>query len=254
MELLQIYAGAYWRMSGMIGQIITYLEAGSQGATLSDQVHSSVGSTLGELQKEVQRLELRGPSAQLQRILENIIDGTEDRVTYSVLRQRIGSLHERIIDDLNERIFLSIPPERTSFYRQPTPLFGDKVEKKFSQMSEDISEAGKCLALNRNTAAVFHLMRVMELAVQYFGAELGVALASEKNWQNILDEINKKIRALNHKLPETKTYAEAASHLYNVKVAWRNEVMHPKQTYTDEEANAIFSSVRTFVRDLVGLI
>jgi hypothetical protein len=34
----------------------------------------------------------------------------------------------------------------------------------------------------------------------------------------------------------TKAYAEAASHLYNVKVAWRNEVMHPKQTYTFEEA------------------
>lgn len=74
--------------------------------------------------------------------------------------------------------------------------------------------------------------------------------ASEKNWQNILDEVNKAIRALNQKAVETKAYAAASSHLYNVKLAWRNEVMHPKQTYTHEEAKKLHSAVDTFVRDL----
>src|SRR5271169_6002061 len=36
---------------------------------------------------------------------------------------------------------------------------------------------GKCLALGRPTAAVFHLMPVMEIGVQRFGADLGVTLA-----------------------------------------------------------------------------
>ncbi len=46
---------------------------------------------------------------------------------------------------------------------------------------------------------------------------------------------------------KTKAYAQAASHLYNVKVAWRDEVMHPKQTYTFDEARDIFGNVKTFI-------
>src|SRR5258708_4695303 len=97
-------------------------------------------------------------------------------------------------------------------------------------------------------------MRIMELGLQSFGTKLGVSLVQEKNWQNILDEANKNIKGRDHRLPETKTCAESASHLYNVKVAWRNEVMHPKQTYTDEEALAIFNNVRTFIGDLAELV
>ena len=121
-------------------------------------------------------------------------------------------------------------------------------------MSEDLSEAGKCLSLGRSTAAVFHLMRVMEIAVQLFGSAIGVQLASEKNWQNILDDINKKIKSLDQKQQKTKQYAEAASYLYNVKLAWRNEVMHPKQTYTHEEGKSIFAAVGMFLKDLVMLL
>ncbi len=255
MELLEMYAGAYWRMSGMIGQIICHLEAGAMGATLSEQVHDAVGGTLGELQRDMERLRLESPLKQLQRI-RDYLNGKESNgeVVYSVLRQRIAALHERMIDDLEARCFLCVPQEVTELYRQPRPLFGEEVEKKFPQMAEDVSEAGKCLSLYRPTAAVFHLMRVMEIAVQRFGDRLGVRLVKEQNWQVILDQINAAIRKMDHKEQATKTYAEAASHLYNVKVAWRNEVMHPKQTYTFEEANAIFGNAKTFVIDLAGLI
>ncbi len=97
-------------------------------------------------------------------------------------------------------------------------------------------------------------MRVMEKALQRLGAELGVTLTAEKNWQNILDEVNKAIKSLDHRLPRTKEFSEASAHLYAVKLAWRNEVMHPKQTYTLEQADEIYRNVRTFMRDLAGLV
>ena len=121
-------------------------------------------------------------------------------------------------------------------------------------MTEDISEAAKCLSLDRPTACVFHLMRVMELAVQRFGDVLSVKLVTEKNWQVLLDQINAAIRKLDAKDAKTKAYAQAASHLYNVKVAWRNEVMHPKQTYTFEEAKAIFDNANTFINGLAVVL
>jgi hypothetical protein len=98
-------------------------------------------------------------------------------------------------------------------------------------------------------------MRAVEIAVQKFGAKIGeVALPESKNWQNILDEINKAIRGMDQKAIETKRYAAIASHLYNVKLAWRNEVMHPKQTYTFEEAKVLFDAVGSFIGDLSTVV
>ena len=127
-----------------------------------------------------------------------------------------------------------ISPERAAFYAKPQ-LFGEAVNKRFPACQYDIEESGNCYAAGRGTACAFHLMRVMELAVREFGTALGVALANEKSWQNILDEINRAIKGLPAKDPRTVAASRAAGHLYNVKVAWRNPTMHPKITYTVEE-------------------
>jgi hypothetical protein len=97
-------------------------------------------------------------------------------------------------------------------------------------------------------------MRVMEVAVQEFGRALGIALTKEKNWQNILDEVNKAIRSLRTKDARTIALSQAAGHLYNVKVAWRNPTMHPKITYTPEEAADLILTVKAFMAELVQAI
>jgi HEPN domain-containing protein len=131
------------------------------------------------------------------------------------------------------------------------------LERKLPRASEDIAEAGKCFALTRYTACVFHLMRVMELAVQELGKRLNIKLTGEKNWQNILDEVNKALKALPAKTPAEKKkqarLAEASANLFNVKLAWRNPAMHPKRTYTEEEAERLMTGVKAFVRHIYGV-
>jgi len=166
----------------------------------------------------------------------------------------IDDLQRRLLDRADSIFCLTLSMADRALYEPSQPLFGAEIEAKFSNKSEDIAEAGKCLALVRPTAAVFHLMRVMEIGVRRFGDVLGVTLADDKNWQNILDEINKAIRALDQKAMLTKKYAAASAHLYNVKLASRNEVMHPKQTYTPDEATKVFNATDAFIRDLVNLI
>ena len=51
-----------------------------------------------------------------------------------------------------------------------------------------------------------------------------------------------------------KQCAAIQAHLYNVKVAWRNEVMHPKATYTELEARDILNHVRAFLTELVKIL
>jgi hypothetical protein len=247
MELLKYNAEACCRLCGLVGQMVIVLNNSSD---FPDTIVEPLGSTLGELMLEAEKLQLRSAMQQLVRI-KGMIDA-RDVNTRSMATLMI-EVQNRLVDDLSARLFLAVPSRQEHFYKQEQPLFGDDVENKFGQMSEDIAEAGKCISMNRNTAAVFHLMRVMEIGVQRFGDKLGVTLVQEKVWQVILDQTNAAIRKMDPKQPKTKAYAEAASHLYNVKVAWRNEVMHPKQTYTDEEAMAIFGNVRTFIIE-TGLI
>ncbi len=183
--------------------------------------------------------------------LEHTLATTSDS---KVIVADIDDLRRRLLDQAKSIFCITLTKHESQLYAPKGPHFGASVEAKFPQMSEDISEAGKCLGLGRSTAAVFHIMRVMELGVQTLGAELGVQLVTEKNWQNILDEVHKAIKPLNHKLQRTKDLSEAAAHLYSVKLAWRNEVMHPKQTYTPDEATAIFAACRSFVGQLAQIV
>jgi hypothetical protein len=172
--------------------------------------------------------------------------------TYTDASEAIATLDKIITLQLREQLFMFIPPDRAAFYAEPQ-LFGEAVNKRFSRCQYDIEESGNCYAAGRGTACAFHLMRVMEIAVQEFGA-LGIALTNEKNWQNILDEINKAIKGLPRKDTRTIALSQAAAHLYNVKVAWRNPTMHPKITYALEEAADLISTVKAFLNELAQVV
>jgi hypothetical protein len=166
-------------------------------------------------------------------------------------------IENRIVDELSAPRFMEIPRDKVHFFTD-YELFGPAVNSKFKKVADDIAEAGRCYAAGRNTATVFHLMRVMEYGVQRFGKKLGVTLVGEKNWQNILDEVNKGIKSLPEKTSRQKSrksnYAGAAAHLFNVKLAWRNPVMHPKESYTDEEAGDVLDHVKSFMRHLADIV
>jgi hypothetical protein len=169
------------------------------------------------------------------------------------LSHELEHLGNTIRIEMAQVTFMHIPADRSKFYDQKE-LLGADVNSKFHGIQYDITEAGNCYSAGRSTACVFHLMRIMETGVQEFGNKLGVTLTNEKNWQNILDEINKAIKALPHKDKATKEMSEASANLYAVKLAWRNEVMHPKDTYTLEEADNLIRQVKLFMQQLAKIV
>jgi hypothetical protein len=208
---------------------------------------------LGTIYLDCEAVELRLCCDQIERLQKSFVSGCKAR---EIIRLW-ADLKNRITDELNGRITLSIPRGDAEQYQNVTP-FGVKVAEKFERALTDMQEASKCLALDRPTACVFHLMRVMEYAVQRFGKKLGVKLTDTKTWQKILNELNAPIK----QMPEQSTrekkrkedYAALHAHLFNVKLAWRNPVMHPKATYTPAEARDVFNHVDTFMRHLAMLI
>ena len=175
-----------------------------------------------------------------------------DGMKYDYLDQLFGNFAFQMRSEMKRVNFLTV--DKPEFYGN-SPLFDSFVTDIYPQLSYDVVEAGNCLALDRTTACVFHLMRIVEFGVQRFGDKLDVPLVNESVWQKIMDQVNSRILAMPDKPAAKKrikeAYAEIAGHLYNVKVAWRNPVMHPKRTYTPEEAERLFNTVRTFTGMLV---
>jgi hypothetical protein len=170
-----------------------------------------------------------------------------------IVKTKVEQLCSVVHSELESRAFFHIQQNHALYYDQKE-LFGVQVNLKFPTIQYDMVEAGNCYALGRSTACVFHLMRIMEVGVQQFGTKLGVTLTDEKNWQNILDEANKAIKSLSSKAPDTVSMSQAAANLYAVKLAWRNEVMHPNDTYTLEESESIIQQVRIFMQQLAAIL
>jgi hypothetical protein len=155
--------------------------------------------------------------------------------------------------EMEDRLFFHVPTDRAKFYDQGE-LFGQEVNTKFPSLQYDIVEAGSCYATGRSTACVFHLMRVMEVGVQEFGIRLGITFADKKDWHNIIEEAQKAIKLLPQKDASTVLLSQAASHLYSVKVGWRNRVMHPHDKYTLDEAKDLIAQVRLFMQQLAKIV
>jgi len=226
-------------------------------ATMFDPIASALNQTRDSCANAGLRMTTLCIEQQL-RHLEGFKKIPQNTAIAQEIAHGLEEVQNRLQDELSLQFLLSLTPKEAEWFSINAPRFGGGVEDKFPALVEDIDESAKCLGLGRYTASVFHLMRVMERGVQTFGQKLGITavniLGQEKNWQNILDEINKSVKSLPQIDSLTKRYANISSNLYNVKLAWRNEVMHPKATYTPDEAEAIFLAVRGFMRELASVI
>jgi hypothetical protein len=181
-----------------------------------------------------------------------------DRECAEAVHVMFYELRGRIKDELKSRYFLYIPQSEVAHYQDPC-LFGEKVHRRFMTANADTEEAGKCLALGRHTACVFHLMRVMELGVKALGKKLKLSnLKVDKPWGEITIALDVAIKSLPQKTPGQKKkkeqYSTVLAHLNAVRIAWRNTTMHPKLSYSSEEAHQIFAHAKAFMCDLAEII
>jgi hypothetical protein len=164
----------------------------------------------------------------------------------------LDSIRTNFLIQMNSKLVLVFDTGHVEYLRTNEPPFGREVDDAFPKASGEIWEAAMCLAFQRPTATVFHLMRAMELAVQRLAVTLGVTKI-EKEWGKLLADIGRAIEAM-PKGKERDTWSSIHSHLYHVKQSWRNDTMHPKTTYTEAESEAVFAAVKTFMVELVPML
>ena len=158
-------------------------------------------------------------------------------------------------DEMSHYKGIMLGNKATETYDHPDAVFGEEVNDRFPSTEFDIQEAGKCIALERFTASVFHSMRIMEIGLEALSRSLGLDIAS--NWNNALNQIEKEVRNRNGHThgPDWRDrdeafYSEAVTHFRVVKNAWRNHTMHKRETFDHARANAVFQSTASFMQHL----
>lgn len=184
--------------------------------------------------------------------IENLHSKYPPQTLASRLSTNLEELKSRIEDELEGRVVYCLSPSEADYAISTEPPFGQDVSDKFTKSTFDLEEARKCLAFGRWTASVFHLMRAMEEAVMALSKKLGMTNV-DREWGKLLSDMKPRIEALPLG-PDRDLWSESHSLLYHVKQAWRNNTMHPKETYTEEEASAVYSAVKSFTRHLVPLV
>ena len=100
------------------------------------------------------------------------------------LFENLDRITERIEDEMDGILFFFVQQDRVKYYETAEKLFGEEVIKSFPSTMVDIEEAGKCLAVGRGTACVFHLCRVLELGLRATAKRLGIPYAP--SWESYL--------------------------------------------------------------------
>jgi hypothetical protein len=232
---------------------------GEGGRVLVDSVRDNITliakdlrARLGEAEFEAAIKRLDGPFAR--DVVPNI-SVREMHVQLKVLREAIDG-------DLNDRWFAVVSKAKGSLVFTDHSNDWELVEQRFISAKDDVEEAQFCYALERNTATVFHCMRVAEIGLRSLARRMGVKLPKRgrlewAEWQTVLREMDKiaDAIAITKKAGPAKDaimefYRGALGQFYGFKDEYRNHVMHTRGSYDEHRAASVLLQVRDFMTKL----
>jgi hypothetical protein len=126
-------------------------------------------------------------------------------------------------------------------------LFSKNTFDKMPDIAKfDFKEGGKCIALERPTAAAFHLLRGTESVLrEYYICTVKRNRIKNLNWGLITDSLR------NQKKPPSVVLL---NNLDNIRLNFRNPTQHPEKIYTIDEAQDLFSLCEDVVNRMISLI
>jgi hypothetical protein len=182
--------------------------------------------------------------------------------TYGDMRLSSNTLAERIRDELSARVFLAIDPRHRDMYDCPTK--GWEVIAERFRCGFDVEEASKCLSLGRYTAAVFHLMRVVEAGVLALQTFFGDTTDARAHFGSVLRKLERLTQMERHDewpdamRPYAQFLKEVLAQLHAVKDSWRDKVVHvsdqlvPEDTFTEEMATGVRDATFLLMKKLAA--
>jgi hypothetical protein len=220
-------------------------------------------------------LGLRSADKQVFRMARRVQDGNCTFVEFSAL---LAELKNRILEDLEDQVFFCEQDGRKTqrFFKRGQhenggdrpvmiekdvrEIFDPAVSAAFPEAIDDLQEACYCLLFARHTAAIFHLMRVIEFGLSKL-TRFACLEDPKPSWGSML----RRLETLGHKTrhedlpPAVKPHIDLVRGvlpaLHAIQHAWRNRVSHVQQDLKVPDGRAdeqmaweIMNAVNMFMR------
>jgi hypothetical protein len=181
--------------------------------------------------------------------------------------ERLRAFTLQFLHECEPHVWTLIDGRYAIYFQESAKPFGEEVYLAFADARGDIRDAGKALAVDLNTAAVFHAMRVAEHGLKWLAKRLRVKLTAnrkptpitEATWNTLIVGVGNKLRTLRTKPASEKRReqlqqcARANDHCDYMRELWRNPVSHGHKAYNALEAENAMNRVREFMQFLARM-
>jgi hypothetical protein len=190
---------------------------------------------------------------QIDRMIERL---SHADITQDELKTHEDYLSNCLSDEMKSKLFFYIEPNKQQLFMGKNP-FGEEVIAKFPSTIIDIEEAGKCIAFERYTAAVYHLGRVSEAVlviicerIGYHSPKRGFGEAL-RFIDNGLEKVRKDYQNASPLFKgDVEFLSSVAVQMHAVNGAWRQRVAHIERNYNEEEALRIWDATKGLMQQL----
>jgi hypothetical protein len=187
---------------------------------------------------------------------------THPSSSYGKAQEEFDHLTRCFATEIRPMWLLHLSPDEAQYFYHDAAPFGQLVAASFpEEVQYDIGEACKCLGLGRDTAAVFHLMRIAEHGLRLLALKAGVRVKKAPllwaEWRELIEAIRtKKVAQIVQKRrgkikeEELEFYRGILGEFEAFKDAYRNQVSHSRKRYEFHEAASVMGHVREFMSRL----
>ncbi len=180
-------------------------------------------------------------------------EASQPSFTYGQVASSCTDVLNRMMDELDTRLFLAVDAEKASYYQDFAEEW-EQVIARFPAVAFDVEEACKCLALNRYTGCVYHVMRIGEGGLTEVAKRIGLE-GERRNWLGIIGYIEGQLKKNLDDMDavvkgNVEFFGGVAAHMRTVNIAWRRRVAHIESKYTEEEAERIYATTKVLMEHL----
>lgn len=219
-------------------------------------------ATIGQLNSLAEALEpLDTPVTKMaiREFREQLADQSKRPVTFSQGFKALTEISETLRRELAATRVFVLNGTKAEYFEPTKPHFGDNVSTKFPSLAYDISEAGKCLALDRSTAAAFHAIRSLECGITAISRCLAIPdpiKGADRNWGAMLGKIDTETKrrwnSAARMCGDGQIFEGIHGALAGMQNPHRNATMHFDQIYTAEDAKHVFDMVGGILRKIAS--
>lgn len=258
-DVLRFMAENFWKSSRIItewglnaGFPIPPRKALETVETLSNLQRniSSLGLDVSAKETKKLNVEMHRAIADIQRLPKEK-QKAEFRKVSAELRSRFDNLSSVIHSELESRLLYAIAVGKTE-YCDPSWLCDTPIFANFPYSFREFQCAGRCYAYDECTAAVFHLMRVIDSGLRLVYESLG-EVYDARNWDGIAKKIEREmVKKHQEKSEEWRKkepfYSGILTDIRSIGRAHRNPALHDiERNYSDPDAKYLIDVTKAFM-------